>query len=248
MTTTALGSRIRQARKDKGFTQERLAEELHVTRQTVSNWENDRYLPDYETLARLADVLCLNGVSPLVEADAPSISAPKRRILPLVIAAAVLIIGVAGLLCALPAVDNGGYSLEWFEREQQSEAGKAFVRLYTHEPSVKARRGTPTATPMWRFSIFMKEENGVGFTVERADYVYFSGRSVRMIDSQTEDCLHEGLVTTKARIGFNQYRQIYIKMGADDTTTGMGLALFGTDDNGNDMSFHIYLPFENEYR
>ena len=35
-----LGEKIRQARREKGMTQEQLAQALFVSRQTVSNWEN----------------------------------------------------------------------------------------------------------------------------------------------------------------------------------------------------------------
>lgn len=41
---------IRQIRKDSGLTQEAFAEKVHVTRQAVSNWENNKNLPDIETL------------------------------------------------------------------------------------------------------------------------------------------------------------------------------------------------------
>ena len=36
----SLGEKIRQARREKGLTQEQLAQTLFVSRQTVSNWEN----------------------------------------------------------------------------------------------------------------------------------------------------------------------------------------------------------------
>ena len=265
MTTTALGGRIRQARKDKGFTQEQLAEALHVTRQTVSNWENDRFQPDYEMLAQIADVLSLAGLTPLhppetqaetdaaqeIAATAAEVSVlptRKARVLPLLLAAAVFLTGITIWLCSLrPSVaNNSGYSLDWFLQEQPNEAGKAYVRLYMHEPIVKATRGTPSATPMWRFTLFLKEENGIGFTIQRADYVSFNGQEVLMVDSQTEDVLHEGVSVT--RIGFNQYRYLPLSFEADDRTTGLGFALFGTDDNGQELSFHFYIPLENEYR
>ncbi len=38
--TQNLGEKIRQARREKGMTQEQLAQALFVSRQTVSNWEN----------------------------------------------------------------------------------------------------------------------------------------------------------------------------------------------------------------
>lgn len=47
---------IRQFRKDKGITQEALAEKLNVTRQAVSNWENDKTQPDIDSLERLSEI------------------------------------------------------------------------------------------------------------------------------------------------------------------------------------------------
>ncbi len=35
-----VGKNIKKFRSEKGITQEELAEQLHVTRQAVSNWEN----------------------------------------------------------------------------------------------------------------------------------------------------------------------------------------------------------------
>ena len=34
-----IGERLQQLRKEKGISQEKLAEQLHVTRQAVSKWE-----------------------------------------------------------------------------------------------------------------------------------------------------------------------------------------------------------------
>ena len=51
------GEQLRRAREKKGLTQQTLAEELYVTRQTVSHWERgDRY-PDLLTTKRLSDIL-----------------------------------------------------------------------------------------------------------------------------------------------------------------------------------------------
>lgn len=36
-----VGKNIKQFREQKGLSQEQLAEQLHVTRQAVSNWENE---------------------------------------------------------------------------------------------------------------------------------------------------------------------------------------------------------------
>ena len=37
---------IKKLRRDQGLTQEELAGKIHVTRQAVSNWENEKNLPD----------------------------------------------------------------------------------------------------------------------------------------------------------------------------------------------------------
>ena len=45
---------IKRLRQDKGINQEQLAEQLHVTRQAVSSWENGKTQPDIETLTQIA--------------------------------------------------------------------------------------------------------------------------------------------------------------------------------------------------
>ena len=52
-----IGSRIAALRKQKGLSQEKLAEKLGVSSQAVSKWENDASCPDISLLPSLADVL-----------------------------------------------------------------------------------------------------------------------------------------------------------------------------------------------
>ena len=52
-----VGQNIKKFREEKGLRQEDLAEQLHVTRQAVSNWENGKTQPDLETLQKIAQVL-----------------------------------------------------------------------------------------------------------------------------------------------------------------------------------------------
>lgn len=46
---------IREARTKAGFTQEQAAEEIMVTRQTISNWENGKSLPDIISVLKMSD-------------------------------------------------------------------------------------------------------------------------------------------------------------------------------------------------
>ena len=48
---------LKKIRKDKGYTQEILAEKLNVVRQTVSKWEKGLSLHDVDMLSKIANVL-----------------------------------------------------------------------------------------------------------------------------------------------------------------------------------------------
>lgn len=63
-----LNQNIKAARKNKGFTQEDLANRLHVTRQTISKWEKGYSVPDADMLTKLAEELEVS-VSELLGAD-----------------------------------------------------------------------------------------------------------------------------------------------------------------------------------
>lgn len=51
-----LGNTIAHYRKQKGLTQEALAQQLEVTNQAVSKWESDQCCPDILLLPRIADI------------------------------------------------------------------------------------------------------------------------------------------------------------------------------------------------
>ena len=49
-----LGQKIKKLRNEKGLTQKDLADQVHVTFQTVSKWEKDENEPDVSTLKELS--------------------------------------------------------------------------------------------------------------------------------------------------------------------------------------------------
>ena len=57
MEQQTMGKRIMQLRKEKGYTQEQLAELCGVSAQAVSKWENDVSCPDISILPQLAELL-----------------------------------------------------------------------------------------------------------------------------------------------------------------------------------------------
>lgn len=51
-----IGKKLKEARLRCGLTQEQVAEEILVSRQTISNWENQRSYPDILSVVKLSDL------------------------------------------------------------------------------------------------------------------------------------------------------------------------------------------------
>ncbi|MFR7591902.1 MAG: helix-turn-helix domain-containing protein [Longibaculum sp.] len=51
----SIGKRLLKLRQEKGMSQEELAQQLHVSRQTISKWESDLSLPDMKMMMSLSD-------------------------------------------------------------------------------------------------------------------------------------------------------------------------------------------------
>ncbi len=51
-----IGKQIKRYRNENNFSQEELAEKVYVSRQTISNWENDKNYPDIKSLLLLSSV------------------------------------------------------------------------------------------------------------------------------------------------------------------------------------------------
>lgn len=51
-----IGSKLKNARNNSRLTQEQVAEILGVSRQTISNWENDKSYPDIISVIKMSDI------------------------------------------------------------------------------------------------------------------------------------------------------------------------------------------------
>lgn len=56
MNMIKIGRFLQELRKEKGLTQEQLAEQLGVARRTVSRWETGNNMPDLDILVELSDL------------------------------------------------------------------------------------------------------------------------------------------------------------------------------------------------
>lgn len=63
-----LGAQIKKHRKELKLSQDELADKVYVTRQSISNWENDKTYPDINSLLLLSDVFSIT-LDDLIKGD-----------------------------------------------------------------------------------------------------------------------------------------------------------------------------------
>ena len=120
-----LGERLIQLRAKAGLSQDTLAEQLGVSRQSVSKWENDASVPDLEKLVKLSGVFGIS-LDELVKGEVPGSAGPivkvgvtaeelwlhRQRLLGLLLLLASVLLGTRsegtwGILFAWPLVTCG---------------------------------------------------------------------------------------------------------------------------------------------
>ncbi len=55
-----IGKKLKDARTNSGLTQESIAEAIGVSRQTISNWENEKSFPDIMSVIKLSDLYSIS--------------------------------------------------------------------------------------------------------------------------------------------------------------------------------------------
>lgn len=92
--------KLKEARANAGLTQEQVAEKIMVSRQTISNWENGKSLPDIISIMNLSDLYqisldeLLKGDTKMkekIEKDVKAAKGNKR----LILTTAILLFAVA---------------------------------------------------------------------------------------------------------------------------------------------------------
>lgn len=131
-----VGTRIREHREAAGMHQDQLAELCQVSRQTISNWERNKTLPDIVSLKVIAHELGTT-VDALIGDDVPEISrrmdAEARRILTLYLVSLAL------------------YCLTAFLKIGSLFGGEAFdTPILQYLMAVTLGAGLATSIPLWR--------------------------------------------------------------------------------------------------
>lgn len=78
MDQQRIGNFLRELRKEKGITQEQLAEELHVSSRTVSRWETGSNMPDISLLVDIAEFFGV-GIPELIDGGRKSENMNKEE-------------------------------------------------------------------------------------------------------------------------------------------------------------------------
>ena len=69
-----LANKLFELRKEKGWSQEKLAEQINVSRQSISKWESDQALPELEKIVELSKIFQVTTDYLLLEdSDKPEI-------------------------------------------------------------------------------------------------------------------------------------------------------------------------------
>ena len=63
-----LGNQIKKYRSELQISQEQLANRIYVSRQTISNWENEKSYPDVNSLILLSEVF-QTSIDKLIKGD-----------------------------------------------------------------------------------------------------------------------------------------------------------------------------------
>lgn len=72
-------NKLYELRKQKGFSQEELANRLNVSRQTISKWEVGESTPDMEKLVAISDLFEVS-LDELVKGEEPKLPEPSEQI------------------------------------------------------------------------------------------------------------------------------------------------------------------------
>lgn len=106
-----IGKQLKDARIESGYTQEQVAEQLDVSRQTISSWENGRTFPDIVSVVSLSDIYdvsldaLIKGDEKMLEhlEESTNIVKSNKKLLFAIIANILTAIAMIGLSVIVPS-------------------------------------------------------------------------------------------------------------------------------------------------
>lgn len=221
------GMQLSRARKERGMTQEQLAEQMHVSRQTISHWETGRAVPDVETARQIALSLgCCFSLGAEGESGAKVPPAPRWRISRrhAFLTAAVLALCLTALLF-------------WPRPKAEILVTPAAPEAYQVRRAVFDGLG-------WDVLFTIENVSDVAFRPEYMLAQYY--QDDQLVDARriTYDEMRSWMRSDDLLKG----EPLLWPFGSNQLyMTGMVCTIFGTDEHGQEMSFSgrvAYLPME----
>ena len=257
-------------RKERHITQEQLAQEMNVSRTTISRWESGKALPDIETIKRLSQVLNYNfftveGFAEVIPAaDAPADKAPaaprdaRRRGRGWLYAA-----GGLCLLCLClflmagivqkPSGDNAeaGHS----PTDARSANGVTYSKDARAEIVVTPATEVAYLTPFgpdsnttgygWDVNFTFENRSDVPFTPEKVVASFYSGSELSGMITLPYEQLRPWMGNDKL-LSIND--PLNWPFGTDQLyLTHLTVTIYGTDDNGNRIESSATVQYSQEY-
>lgn len=250
-------------RKKSHLTQEQLANEMNVSRQTISHWENGRAVPDIDTIKRLSQALAHNFLevsgmnadepSVLPTEEAPEVSATKpeesaeNETVPTGDEGnapakkpnlRVLIPAVLGgvLLCAVLIVS--------LLMNDKPAGGQAIVSITPIENPVHAIRFEDFPDGVgWFYEFRIEETAGVPFTVHELASIVISENGTEDGHTFTGEQVAEWWGSNTLEQNIPQALTGGFPLQA---VKGVRIVLNGTDANGNELTFEGSLELSKE--
>lgn len=240
---------LNAVRKERNLTQEQLAQELNVSRTTISRWEKGVMMPNLDTIRQLSQVLKYDFFAaehemPIAESVASAAAAPvppasdltspqpahprKKKFLLLTALGALM-------LCAVLAV---------VLTPKNASPTQALVTITSTEDPVRAIRFDEFPDGVgWFYEFRMEETAGVPFTVSELTVVNIGDNGQEYPMSYTADQFSQwwGSDTLQQ----NAPQSLTGGFPLQDLK-GVNLILKGTDANGHELTFEGGLTLSKE--
>lgn len=170
-----VGNRIREERERLGISQEELARQIFVSRQTVSNWETGKTCPDVQSLLLMSNLFDVS-VDSLVRGDVETMT---------------------------KAIEN--YELERFKIKASMGASVALILLGAVMLAILTARGEDLHSPLYVIALVMMVASvAVSYVAERIErrYDIDTMREVQafMAGEDPEQIVRERRIPKAARI------------------------------------------------